>query len=121
VRADHCHYPDFAVTTYGSGSQGEKDVIRLVIEVGSLGRDLRVPSTNDKQLIVAQILRYLSVMGLQGVRWAHKAVGMCILGTEVAIIQSSGNGKFPTNSPKWVSLYSREFEEVITSVAAIPT
>jgi hypothetical protein len=116
VQADQCHYPDFAVTTYGP-DLGDKDVIRLVIEVGSLGRDLREPSINDKQIIVRQLLRYLSVMGVRGVRWADKAVGMCIIGTEVAIIQSGSNGKFPRSNHKWISLYSQEFQEAIDSLA----
>ncbi|KAM6493474.1 hypothetical protein JOM56_011608 [Amanita muscaria] len=102
VHADKCHYPDFVVTAYGKrGDYGEDgDVIRLVIEVGSLGRDLKSPSIDDKLKVLAQLRRYLRVMGKMGVRWDTKAVGVCILGTEVAILQSKGNGDFPLTTSR---------------------
>ncbi|KAF8970971.1 hypothetical protein BDZ97DRAFT_1914421 [Flammula alnicola] len=120
VHVDKCHYPDFVVTAYGPGGvYGEdEDVIRLVVEVGSLGRDLRPPSKEDKDNVVKQLNRYLLVMGKMGFRWADKAVGMCIIGTEVAIVKSKSNGQFQ-KTVTWDSLYSAKFTDTIRQLAAM--
>jgi hypothetical protein len=108
------------VTAYGPrGTYGEDgDIIRLVVEVGSLGRDLKPPSNLDKANTVRQLLRYLHVMGRMGVRWSDKAVGMCIIGTEVAISKSHRNGQFPYTT-KWLSLYSDQFIQTIDDLASM--
>jgi hypothetical protein len=66
----------------------------VVIEVGSLGRNLNPPSENDRAAIVAQLRHYLFVMGQMGYRWMDKVVGMAIIGTEVMIIKSDKTGQF---------------------------
>lgn len=116
MKADTAHYPDFVVTTYGAGPHGEEDVIRLIVEVGSLGRDLRPPSEIDQERIVMQLLRYPTVMGLRNIRWTNKAVGMCIIGTNVGILHPDGDGIFP-EAAEWMSLYSDEFTQVLQSLA----
>ncbi|KAN0082416.1 hypothetical protein V8E55_008211 [Tylopilus felleus] len=112
VHADKRHYPDFVVTAYGQGGvYGEdSDMIRLVIEVGSLGRELKPASIHDKASILKQMTRYLFVMGKMGFRWADKAVGMCIVGTEVAIMQSKSNGKFPLTATWVQSLFRQVYQ-----------
>lgn len=90
----------------------------MVIEVGSLGRDQKYPSINDKLKVLAQLRRYLRVMGKMGVRWDTKAVGVCILGTEVAILQSKGNGDFPLTT-RWYSLYADNFTNVVNMLATL--
>ncbi|KIL60258.1 hypothetical protein M378DRAFT_168270 [Amanita muscaria Koide BX008] len=118
VHIDKRHYPDFVVTAYGQpGVYGEEeDIIRLVVEVGSLGRDLKEPSAMEKQEVIDQLLRYLYVIGEMGLRWADKAAGMCIIGTEAAILQSKSNGKFP-KSTTWHSIYSNRFTDAIHNLA----
>jgi len=120
VHSDKRHYPDFVVTAYGQvGVYGEdSDTIRLVIEVGSLGRELKPASMQDKASIIRQLTRYLVVMGRMGFRWADKAVGMCVLGTEVAIMRSKGNGRFPL-AVTWCSLYSDKFTKTIDELVAM--
>jgi len=117
VHIDKRHYPDFVVTAYGQpGVYGEEDIIRLVVEVRSLGRDLKEPSAMEKQEVIDQLLRYLYVIGEMGLRWADKAAGMCISGTEAAILQSKSNGKFP-KSTTWHSIYSNRFTDAIQKLA----
>ena len=62
-------------------------MIRLVIEIGSLGRELRKTTKKDKEAIVKQLYTYLAVMSMRVFRGADKAVGLCIIGTEVAILK----------------------------------
>ena len=57
-------------------------------------------------------------MGKMGVRWDTKAVGVCILGTEVAILQSKGNGDFPLTT-RWYSLYADNFTNVVNMLATL--
>jgi len=110
------------VTAYsetGNPHGGEEDIIRLVIEVGSLGRDLKPPTDKEKADIVDQLKRYLVAMGEIGYRWADKAVGMCIVGTEVAIMESKSDGKFKKGPPRWESLYSEKFSKIIRDLATM--
>jgi hypothetical protein len=119
VQPDRCHYPDFSVTTYGPQNENN-DVIRLVIEIGSLGRELKKATEKHKAAVVKQLYTYLVVMGLKGCRWADNAVGLCIIGTEAAILKSRGTaGKFPVTVNKWVSIYSKEFKDVIELMATM--
>ena len=87
-------------------------VIRLVIEIGSLGQELRKVIKKDNEAIVKQLHTYLAVIGMRGFRGPNKAVGLCIIGTEVAILRSiKTTGKFQVTVNKWVSIYSGEFRE----------
>ncbi|KAF8625508.1 hypothetical protein AX15_005339 [Amanita polypyramis BW_CC] len=74
-----CHYPDFFVTAYGQpGVYGEDEIIRLVAEVGSLGRVLKEPFRPTTPLSLCN-------------RRNGASLG---IGTEAAILQSKRNGKY---------------------------
>ncbi|KAF8816117.1 hypothetical protein BYT27DRAFT_6476384 [Phlegmacium glaucopus] len=120
VLKDKIYYPDFVVTSYGNAADpdGEGDIIRLIVEVGSLGRDLNPPSDKAKKAVVHQVRNYLYVMGRMGYRWKDKAVGMAIVGTEVSILKSDRSGQF-IGGKRWYSLYSTDFIRAIEKLAAI--
>ena len=62
-------------------------VIRLVIEIGSLGWELRKATKKDKEAIAKQLYTYLAVMGMRGFRRADEAVGLSIIGTEMSVLK----------------------------------
>ena len=117
---DKKHYPDFVVTSYNNGLNqhgGERDdVVRLVIEVGSLGRDLKSPSENYKRDVVIQLERYLLALGRAGYRWHDKVLGIAIIGTEYIIVTRQSNGRF-RGGRRWDSLYSATFMQIINNLA----
>lgn len=80
--------------------------------MGSLGRNLKLPSEGDRVNVVNQLIRYLHAIGHMGYRWQDKIVGMAIIGTEFKVIESDGNGAFDINQP-WYSLYSPTFFQTI--------
>ena len=69
-------------------------------------------------LVLSQLHGYLQVLGRFGCRWSDKAVGMCIVGTEVSITKSDRNGVFPFVR-SWSSIYSPSFTKVINELAAM--
>jgi hypothetical protein len=88
----------------------------LIVEVGSLGRDLKMPSEKKRSDIIAQLRRYLIVMGKERCRLDKMAVGMCIIGTEYAVIKYR-NGAYMKSVGRWNSIYSEGFLKVIEDVA----
>ncbi|KAH7886500.1 hypothetical protein F5I97DRAFT_1829129 [Phlebopus sp. FC_14] len=114
-------YPDFVVTVYSSvldGGDDDSDVIRLVIEVGSLGRD-RNPSQLDKKHVVDQLLDYLARMGTESYRWRDRAFGIAIMGTEFLAIKSTKQATFKKSGEGWKSLYSNDFLQLIDKISKL--
>jgi hypothetical protein len=126
VDIDEKNYPDFVVTAYIGTHvlEGEIDIIneadciRVVVEVGSLGRELRNPSSMDRDRVLHQLHSYLVRMGSKGYRWKKKAVGIAIIGTEFACLEPSTRGKFPMpRAVNWESIYSDSFTHIIDEMA----
>ncbi|KAH0825803.1 hypothetical protein J3R83DRAFT_8866 [Lanmaoa asiatica] len=110
-------YPDFVVTSYGEGSG--HDVIRLVIELGSLGRQLTLPSETEKEAIEEQLLGYLAIMGQKSYRWENGAAGIAIIGTQYLVLRADRNGQFGKRRSGWSSLYSEGFTNLIDQIRAL--
>ncbi|KAI5983131.1 hypothetical protein EDD15DRAFT_2557239 [Pisolithus albus] len=112
-------YPDFVVTAYGDVARphedNDGDVIRLIIEVGSIKPSASEAKT--KQEIQLQLYEYLKVTGGKGYRWKGDIIGIAILGTEFSILKPWKEDY--TKSGKWYSLYSETFTNAIKRVVNI--
>lgn len=143
VDKDTERYPDFAITVYGNLISREAarvddinpedvdehrkrviryddqgDIIRLVIEVGSLGPDPDFPMRHKKEAMIDQLQQYLEFMGEHGLRWEGKAYGLAILGLEYFVIGCNKDGTYDYGT-EWKSMFDDAFIKFLEDVAEI--
>ncbi|EIW81964.1 hypothetical protein CONPUDRAFT_152857 [Coniophora puteana RWD-64-598 SS2] len=100
-------FPDFVVCSFYRPRINVKDKVRVVMEIASAGKDEK-ETNRTKKLVMQQLLRYMYRLGKEGDRWTVKAVGIAMVGTEVAFYDV-GIETWEHYNSSWYSLYGQEF------------
>ncbi|KAI0047622.1 hypothetical protein FA95DRAFT_1558948 [Auriscalpium vulgare] len=123
-RSNQKVYPDFVICSYyGPDKEGNRrsDIIRFVVEVGSLGLQLNANTPRDKERIISQTVAYMALLRTEE-GGDDKAVGAAILGDEVRFIEfvpSKGGKHLPRWRPvsTWCKLWGTKWAEKVAVVA----
>ncbi|TFY56007.1 hypothetical protein EVG20_g9103 [Dentipellis fragilis] len=122
------NYPDLVLCDYYGADCDEVpgDIIRLILEVGSMSQDLRPTTDSKKDLIIAQLHRYMSLLGddtgSYG-RWVGEAFGLAMIGNEFTYVMASelyaSTEPWPKNLA-WYSIYGKEWNDIMKDVENLP-
>ncbi|KIY48851.1 hypothetical protein FISHEDRAFT_58660 [Fistulina hepatica ATCC 64428] len=120
TKEDSKCYPDFSVCEY---SREDPDVVRLIVEVASVGHQRAEPSENQRVQLLGQVEHYLDELGEHGARWDTKVVGIGIFGHHCLFITrtfSAAKNQVVQRKSKWYTIYDAKFERMIRSVMGLP-
>ncbi|KAH9911349.1 uncharacterized protein B0H18DRAFT_1128838 [Fomitopsis serialis] len=121
-------YPDFLISSYyglkePGGQELEREVPRLVVEVGSLRPDEVIPTIDDRIAILKQLQSYMArVVAHVDLRKHELPWGLAIIGTYAAWLRPSRRnaqcaweyiGGFHSGRGYWTSIYGLEFRKYI--------
>ncbi|KAF9790429.1 hypothetical protein BJ322DRAFT_388797 [Thelephora terrestris] len=110
-------YPDFCVDQYWGADNDrnpKSDILRIIIEIGSLGRRKGSKSKKGRKgKIEAQLLGY---MNTAGTKWRGKLLGVGLLGNEACFIKraksdagSKIKGTRGESRREWISIFDPKF------------
>ncbi|EIW81986.1 hypothetical protein CONPUDRAFT_136600 [Coniophora puteana RWD-64-598 SS2] len=118
---DGTKFPDFVVCSFYRPRRNLKDKVRVVMEIASAGKSEK-EKEQTKKLVMQQLLRYMYRLGPNGDRWKDQAVGIAVVGTEVAfydaIVDENGEDEWEHFNSSWYSLYGQEFLDRINSATS---
>ncbi|KIY43149.1 hypothetical protein FISHEDRAFT_62917 [Fistulina hepatica ATCC 64428] len=120
------HYPDFAICQYDGRDADNRhpDVVRLLVEVASIGHERKKPGTRRSHETFAQLKTYLKNLGAHGSRWDTKVVGMLIVGHDCTYTIQTPNPAAPNKVKRtrvrWITLYSPRFKSLLDEIIRLP-